>query len=260
MTGPVSSLPITSGPSIPTTAGEGIWTARDIIRMVLKNSGVIGVGQDPLPEDTNDCFMAMNLMLSTWAKKRWFVYHEIDVACQATGALSYTVGMGGDFDTPRPDKIEAAYVRMVNVTSNRPDYPLVMIQAREDYSRITLKTMNSFPTYCFYDSDYPVGNLYAWPVPSSLYEIHIVLKEQLTRIANLSDTIALPPEYAEAIIWNLARRIRPAYQLPPDPQVNALARETFNAVIQANVQIARLQQPPTLLNKGRYNIYADRTS
>lgn len=234
-------------------------TARDLISLVLKNSGVIGVGQDPLPEDINDCFSALNLMLATWAKKRWMVYHQIDVAKAATGALSYTVGIGGDFNTPRPDKIEAAYVRMTNVTSNQPDYPLVVIQAREDYSRITLKTLNSFPTYCFYDSDFPLGNLYAWPVPSNLYEIHIIVKSQLTQIANLSDIVALPAEYAEAIIWNLARRIRPAYQLPPDPQVNNLARETFNAIVQANVQIARLTMPPTLLNKGRYNIYADRT-
>jgi hypothetical protein len=87
-------------------------TPLDIIQLALKDAGAIGIGQTPLTEDVNDSFQRLNWMVSTWARKRWLIWHLVDVAKVSTGAQSYTVGPGGDFNlASRPDKLHAAYVR-----------------------------------------------------------------------------------------------------------------------------------------------------
>src|SRR6185312_10888366 len=147
-------------------------------------------------------------------RKRWLIWHLIDTAFTSTGALSYTVGTGGNFNIPRPDRLENGNFIRQTIPSqpNLVDYPLGLIEAREDYNRISLKTLGTFPQWVFYDPAYPTGNLFVWPVPqASLYEIHICTKEQLSQFTSLSQTISLPQEYMAAIHHNLVVRLRAAY-------------------------------------------------
>lgn len=235
-------------------------TAAEIIALALKDGGIVGVGQTALAEDTNDAFTRLNWMLSQWQRKRWLVYHLIDVFANSTGAVSYSIGPAGDFNTPRPDRIESAFARQIIPSgSQRVDYPLQILQSREDYNLITLKSMGTWPSVLFYDSDFPLGYLYFWPLPqASQFELHVSLKQPLTQFANLADDINLPPEYIPALSYNLATRLRPAYQMPPDPSVTALALDSLNVIRGANAQIPTLRMPNALGGHGRaYNVYAD---
>lgn len=233
-------------------------TPNTIINLALKNSGVLGVGQTPLFEDTNDAFTLLNFMISQWNRKRWLVYHLIDVFFQCNGSLSYTVGPGQQFNCPRPDRIESAFFRQVIPSiPNQIDYPLEIIEARETYNMIALKTLGSFPSYVFYDSAFPTGFLYPWPLPSNLYEVHISVKETLAQFTTLAQTINLPPEYYAALLYNLACRLRTAYQLPVDNQLVALAKDSLNLIRGANAQIGRLTMPVDVCRPGIYNPYSD---
>lgn len=233
-------------------------TPNTIINLALKNSGVLGVGQTPLAEDVNDAFLLLNFMISQWNRKRWLVYHLVDVAVQCTGALFYLVGPGQSFDCPRPDRIESAFFRQtIPSMPNEIDYPLEIIEARETYNRIALKSLGSFPSYVFYDSDFPYGKLYPWPLPSNLYSVHISIKETIATFTSLAQNINLPPEYYAAILYNLAARLRPAYQLPPDSQLTQLAKDALNVIRGANAQIGRLIMPVDVVRPGIYNPYSD---
>ena len=232
----------------------------DILKLALKDSGVLAVGQSPQPEDISDAFVRVNMMLAQWGKKRWLVYHLVDVAKVSTGAQSYTVGPGGDFDVAyRPDRIEAAFFRQtVQSVPNQVDYPLEIIEARETYNDIALKMLSSFPSYIFYDSSYPLGHIFPWPIPQSgIYEIHLSLKEVLSQFTSVSQVINLPAEYVPLIHYNLCARLRPAYQQLPDPTITALAKDSLNVVRGANTQIPRLKMPTDLTRPGVYNPYSD---
>ena len=237
-------------------------TAADIIGRALRKSGVLGEGQNACEEDLADALADLNGMLAQWQRKRWLVYHLVDLAVACTGQLAYTVGPGGDFNVPRPDRIEAAFLRQLNTGGVLAvDYPLEILEAREDYNRVGLKTLGSFPQYVFYDAAYPLGSVYAWPVPSSLYELHITLKEQLGQVApgQVGQMLNLPPEYAEALMWNLAVRLRPSYQMQPDPTITALALDGLNLIRNANAQVPRLGMPAGIGRPGAgYNIFSDR--
>jgi hypothetical protein len=171
-----------------------VTTAVDLFTLALKDIGAVGIGQAISAEDTADALATLNMMLGQWAAERLSVYHLIDTAHQSTGAQSYTVGTGGDFNVARPIKINAAYARLMSSgAGSAVDYRISMIDAREDYARISLKTLSSFPEWAFYDSAYPLGNLFLYPVPNSSYELHIVTMDVLPQFATAATVVNLPP-------------------------------------------------------------------
>lgn len=235
-------------------------TAQDIIQLALKDIGVLGVGQTVLPEDLNDAFVKLNWMLSQWQRKRWLVYRLDDLSITSTGAQSYSIGPGGDINVSvRPDRIEAAFFRQtVQSQPNLIDYPLQLLFSREDYNNIALKGLTTFPSFLFYDSDFPLGYLYAWPVlQASIYALHVSVKKLLPQFTSLTEVVNLPPEYMAAIELNLAIRLAPGYQRAPDPAVVALARDALNVIKNSNAQIPRLLMPTDLIRPGVYNPYSD---
>lgn len=236
-------------------------TATDLISLALRTSGVLGVGQAADPQDLADGFTILNQILSQWSRKRYLVYALIDVSAPMTGVQSYSIGPGGAFNTARPDRLEGAYLRITYSQPGIPvDYPLTIIQSREDYSRFAVKTLGTMPSAVWYDAAYPVGNVYPYPVPiAGLYELHLLLKQPLTAFASLTAPVVLPPEYEPALLYNLCVRIRPAYGMGPDPTITALARDSLDTLRQANAQIPKLQLPSDFPKHGGwYSVFADR--
>jgi hypothetical protein len=235
-------------------------TPQDIIRTALKKAGILGAGQIALSEDTNDAYSDLQDMLGQWQRKRWLIWHLVTYSTPGvSNQLSYTAGPAGNFAiNPRPDKIESAFFRQVIVSQpNQIDYPLEIITSMEDYNRISLKQLTTFPQYVFYDSAFPTGLVYPWPLLIPQYTLFITVKETLSQFTSLSQTISLPLEYFAALKFNLAVRLRQAYQLPPDAALIALAKDSLNVIRNANLQIPRLQIPTDLVRPGIYNVFSD---
>lgn len=172
-------------------------TARDFITLAMKEAGVLGVGQTLLAEDINDGFTLLNRMLAQWQKKRWLVPSLYDIAALGNSKKSNLIGPGQYYNALRPDKIQAAYFKQItgggdfnsdfgndfyisnNLGSNEVSFNLIPIWSWEDYARVQLKELNSWPQYFFYDAAYPYGNVYIWPIPTSNYEVHLVCKSPI---------------------------------------------------------------------------------
>lgn len=235
-------------------------TGTDLITLALKDIGALGIGQSVSAEDTADALATLNMMLGQWAAERLNVFHLIDTAHQANGSVSYTVGLGGDFNITRPIKINAAYARLTSSgAGSAVDYRISMIDAREDYARISLKTLSSFPEWAFYDSAFPLGNLFLYPVPNSSYELHIVTMDTLSQLASAGAAVNLPDPYKAAIRYSLAIYLAPSYQLEPQQSLVRLAMNAKGVIKRMNAQIPQLTMPRGLMSKSRYNIYSDNT-
>lgn len=237
-------------------------TAQDLITLALKDAGVTGVGQTPLQADLDDALTRLNMMIAQWNRKRWLVYHLVTYGITSTGAQSYGVGPAADINVAkRPDRLESAFFRqIIQSQPNQIDYPLEILESREDYNNIALKQLQSFPSYIFYDSDYPVGRIYPWPIPqSAIYQVFITIKETLSTFASLSTTVVLPEEYFAALHYNLVCRLYPAYSRgdPTFAMNMGLAKDALDVIRGANTQIARLQMPTDLVRPGVYNPYSD---
>lgn len=283
---------------MPFTIANG--TIRDLLIWVLRESGAIAAGQVPLAVDISDSFNRANLLLAQWQRKRWMVYHLLDIACISTGSNQYTVGPGQQFSIAnRPERIYSGFYRqfpggaspeefyIVGVRDhNQPqvvsnfvpltissgqiagqpgivDYPLRIIRTWEDYSTVSIPTLASWPDAVFLDTGWPFGTAFFYPVPASgQFELHLQFAAVLQSFQNLSDTILMPPEYAAALFYNLICRTRAAYGLQPDPVMIALAKDGLDTVREANLQIPNMRMPSALIRGGRarYNIFTDNTS
>lgn len=232
---------------------------RDFITLALRNAGVLGQGQTPGADMTNTAFQMANSMIGQWAAKRWLLYHLVNLTKVSTGAVSYTVGPSGDFDIAiRPTSIEAAFVSQNLGTPQQIDTPLEIIQSREDYNSIVMKQLVSFPYCLYYDNAFPMGVAYPWPAPNATtYSVTLTVKMVLAAFGDLSDDIALPAEYQEALTYNLAVRVRVFNQLSVDAGLVALAKMALNTIRNANAQVPRLRVPYGLGCGIGYNIYSD---
>jgi hypothetical protein len=139
------------------------------------------------------------------------------------------------------------------------DYPLDILQSMDDYNRIRLKTLTSFAGAIFYDSGWPTGIVYPWPIPlATIYSIGITTKADLPTYAGLTSDLNLPPEYTDALYYNGLVRTRAAYRLPADPVFIGLAKSSLETLRTANAQIPRLWMPGAVTRRGPgYNIIGD---
>lgn len=245
-------------------------TVGDLCSEALREASAFGVGQTPLAEDLNGAQVRLMWMLQEWERKRWNVYHLVEFLKISTGAKTYTVGPGGDFDTGvgsvRPSRIEAAFLRQPQQGSgggSPVDYPLELIESHEDYMRVTLKSLTSFTGAVFYDTAWPLGNLYPVPIPqATTYTLGILVIEQLplSAFTNPATTLVIPYEYYYPIMTNLAMRLRAKYGIGTwagDP-LPGLAKESLSNLKGSNSQIPRLVLPKEYSRGGLYNIFSDR--
>ena len=187
-----------------------IDTCQALLTNALIDAGIVGIDESIEQPILNRAFTQANWQLAQWARKRWLVYRLQDYAITSTGAQSYTVGLNQSVNiNPRPDRLEYAFVRFLNLnTAGPPQFPvdisLDIIQSHEDYSRITVKTIGTLPWRVFYDPKWPIGELLFWPVPQQgIYEMHVGFKVVLPRVSSLQQTINFPPEYGSALNWIL---------------------------------------------------------
>jgi hypothetical protein len=262
--------------------------AGDAIDYAMRISGVLSTGQVPLPQDAADALTALRMMLKQWQRKRWLVWRLQEITIPLVPHKgAYTIGPGGGpitsntwdgteptwdsttttwdaapgatADAPyayRPGSIEAAYLRQL--TGPTPgsfpvDYYLARIDSREEWSQISLKFLNSWPSAFFYDPTIPDGTLYVWPIPiQNFFEVHVAVPQDLgTTLTRDTDLDYLPQETEEALTYNLALRLRVNYQLPVDPALAAAARASLNTLRQANFAVQPLQMPAALGGAGR---------
>lgn len=238
------------------------YTPTDIINLAMKGAGILGVGQNALDEDFNDTYNLLNGMIGQWQRKRWLIWHLLDLSVTTDGRQSYGVGPGGDFDVPRPDRLEGAYFRQfVGSPGNAVDFPLELLESMEDYAQIALKSLKSWPQAVFYDAAVPTGYVYPVPIPNvPQAELHILVKDTLAQFANSNDPVNLPPEYFEALWSNLALRLGAIF---PGSDVTeftvGLAKASLATIRGANAQIPRLRMPTGMTRPPLFNIYSYQT-
>jgi len=237
------------------------YTARDMVNLAARSAGILGVGQTILPQDISDIFAMLNGMLAQWSRRRWLIWHLLDIFVPTTGGQQrYSIGTRGDYDFPRPDRLEAAYFRQyTNGSPNFVDFPLDILQSMEDYSQIALKKLLSWPQAVFYDSAFPIGYIYPVPIPQvqGIFELHVLIKDTLNQFPTVDSNVNLPPEYFEAIWTNLTMRICALYPGAIMNELTAgLAKASLNTIRNANTQISRLRMPEGMTRPPLYNIYS----
>lgn len=223
-------------------------TGLDLVKSSLRKIGALTKNEAPSSDEADDGISVINQMLSSWSNFAGNTYARVLESFTLTGNDGeYSIGSGGNFNTTRPNKIIAAYIRSSNI-----DYP-VEIVTDEDFARIGLKTQTGRPEYLNFDNGFSTATIKLWPVPSQAYTLFILSEKPLSSLT-LAGTISLPPGWEQAIIYNAAVLLGPEYGQPVTPEVAEVAYQSKNSIMAAVLRNRTMDVPKNIGSSG--NIYA----
>ena len=221
-------------------------TVTEVITQALKDSTVVGEGDSASSETMTDAFALFQQMMGLWQDSGMNVYAQVTSSFNPTGAISYSVGTGGDIPITRPEEIDNIYYRL-----NGTDIPIQIMGTYEEYLDIVNKTQTGTPALGFYLPSYPLGTLYIYPQPTT-GQIFITRREVLPTFTSITDTIVLPAKYLLPIRFSLAELYSVTFQTVISPSVSALANRYRTSLRKSNTRVPNLQVEPFTI--GRFNI------
>ena len=198
--------------------------ARDLIKASYRKIGVLGAGSSLQNEEAQDALSGLNAMVASWSTVGALIFTETKETFPLTGALSYTIGAGQDFDTTVPKMITSAYS-----TYSGYDRPIEIIDG-EKYGQIADKDYAGLPDKLYFDSNYPTATIYLYPVNYASTTLTMFAQKPLLRFDSLDTVFAMPPEYERAIIYNLAIEMAPEFEAQPSPDVRRIAKSSLDMI------------------------------
>lgn len=206
-------------------------SATQLVTRALKINGVLGEGETPSTEQVNDGLEALNDMLASWGVKRSYIYTiKSETFNLVSGTANYTIGVGGTFNTVRPNKIDSLVVNL-----GQTAFPLTELTPAA-YAGISNKTVNSsIPEYYYIDNDYPLATIHLFGVPQSGLTITVNYWKPLTTFADLTTIYTFPPGYKRAIIYNLAREVAPEHGAIISMEAAKIAKDSLANIRNRNL-------------------------
>jgi len=214
-------------------------TAQDIIKASLRKLGILAKSETPSNDEMVDALQALNMMIDEWGAQKLMGTATVRESFPlVSGQQSYTIGVGGNFNTTKPYDILFAYYR----DNAGVDTPLDIITREEFQSYGDKQIVSAPPVSLFYDPGVTqqanqLGTifLYFTPDASSAYTLLIDSQKPFTEFTTLTDAVTFPPSYYKALVYNLAVELAPEYEgvvLPP--VVEMIATESKETVESQN--------------------------
>jgi hypothetical protein len=212
-----------------------VATVRDLIRGSLKLIGVLAVGETPTAEELQDALSVLNDMLGSWSLESLTLFaQQIQRFGLISGMQQYTLGATGGFEAVRPTGIQTAGIEIYG--SNPIEIP-IRVLSQNQWANIPVKSVSGRPTAVYIDYNYPLANVYVWPVPDATpYELILYSSIAHVGFTSINDPLQLPPGYAKALRYNLAVELAPEYGRSLNEAVIAGAVEGKENIKRANIK------------------------
>lgn len=229
-------------------------TALEVIVAAFQELGILVSGGTLNANDEVWGLGKLNRMLKTWSTDGVNLNHQVEESFDlVSGTPSYTIGPGGNFDTVRPNVIDQAFIRVDN-----HDYS-VWPRPISEYWDLSEKTAKDRPIRLYYDLTYPLGVIYFYYVPNSSYPIHLISSKPLITYLSSATEIALPGEYEDAIVLNLALRLTSRYGQTASRELQLDAQSALSGLRALNLsnQLEGVSLGLPGQRKGTYNVDSD---
>jgi len=172
---------------------------------------VNGIEDDETPDDFQISYAtrALNRIVKAWMKeglKLWITKQgELDLA---KGQSSYTLGATGDYTIVRP--LDCENFRRKIDGNETPVHKV----GRKTYMEQVNKSSEGKPVMAYYDPQLTNGVLYVWPTPDSgKDQLLFDYRQPIEDFDNEGDNPHFPVEWLDALIYNLALRLIPMYEV-----------------------------------------------
>lgn len=198
-------------------------TVTQLLNQSLGLLGVYAAGQTPRDEDTSLAKFHLERLVEELVDEEFAIpFETTDEFTLESGTAIYTIGEStADIDTVRPDLITKVYVTVGNT-----NYPIDIIPYKQ-YQEICLPSIRNRPRKLAYNPTVPNGTIFLYPVPNSTDTVTITSKKTfdtpMTTNLDLTSDYSVPPNYFAFLMYKLAKRLEPFYQV--DPNIDALIKE-----------------------------------
>jgi hypothetical protein len=231
-------------------------TGLNLIKSAMRLIGVLSSGENPSDAEANDALAILNQLIDAWQIQRLMIYTVNRVALDTNGdpltleadQQDYTVYSSGDFDIPRPVRIEKASV--VLTSGDTPVEIPIPILDEQQWRAVSVKNVSgALPTAVYDDGGFPFRTLSYWPIPN-VGGLQAVLYcwTQLQQFADLVTEFAFPKGYLKALRYSLAVDLAPEFGVADVPPVVAIQ------AVRALAAIKSLNVPKMHLRNDAMNI------
>lgn len=225
---------------------------RDLLSDALIQAGILDPSESIVASQATYALRELNRLLSSWANEDLMIPTKDRLTFNLVGGQqSYTIGVGGGFNTTYP--VRPGQIDYVSVLVNGVELPVEVLND-EQWRDITVKSVSStFPLQMWANGNYPLNTLYFWPIPNTANPLVMSVWGQITAFADINATVTLPQGYEDAIIPALALRLGPAYGLQPSPVLASMAQGAKARIKAMNWEPA-YRSVDSALTSGKTNI------
>lgn len=189
-------------------------SATQLIYGALRLLGVLRSGMGANPDQMADGLVDLNDLVDNWSTDRLKVWSVVEQAFALVSAQqTYTIGPGGNFNAPRPSKIEGA-VLITNYSGQavRSDIAILDEEQWREIAVPNIPSLIPYQLYCDYAA--PLANISLFPVPSDpSAQVQLSMWQQISSFATLASTATFPPGYALALRYGLAVQMAPSFAI-----------------------------------------------
>lgn len=228
-------------------------TARDIIEYGFQLAGLIGVGENLLPEQGTQGINIIRTVFENWQIDGLMNVEPNEIVHPlTTNQGEYTIGLtsGSDIQEERPSQILNMFSRDV---SGKVDYKCTPIDL-DTYNGIAVKSIGSIPRYYYYDRSFPIATIKLYPTPNTGYNLHIFSRDTFNIPESINDEIDLPPGYQSLLEYEISVRAPGLYGIDIKAQNIKFVQETRYNVKQNNSSHRPIKK---VLMTGLSNTYGD---
>ena len=239
-------------------------TVTDVIKDAMTIIGAIAMDEVPSASEMQTGLTTLNTMLEQWSAQKLMIRAStMENFPISQGVASYTIGVGGTFNTSKPYAILYGFTRDIN--NNDRNFEVITKQQYDSFEDKTISA--SVPDYLAYDPGFAqqstqLGTIYLYPYPDqSTYTLFIASQKALADFSLITDQVTFEPMYSEALSYNLAtrlwRKFRPIGQSIPQ-DIIYFAEESLRTIQRINsvIPTASMDLPGQKVGTG-YNILSD---
>lgn len=164
-------------------------TLRDMLNGAARSINIVRQNAVLSGENMAVAIYALSNFVETCSNNKLLIFNYEKFVFPLTGKKSYTLGVGGDWNIPRPMDIETAYARLNNGTAQELDIAMQPLTFNQ-YAGIAVKNTSSTFPFAYYDNgNYPLREITLFPIPSGPCDIVLWLRQPLVDMS-LSSVVA----------------------------------------------------------------------
>ena len=184
-------------------------SAANIIKDALILVG--GIEDDETPTASQEAYAmrALNRMVKAWSVRglKVWAWQEATLTLVAAQQSYSLKPSGGDLAINKPIEIDNVR-RVVNGVETPID-----LHSRQVYMDQPEKDSTGKVNYVFYQEGLSEGTLYVWPAPDAADSIKFSYKSYIEDFDTTENTPFFPAEWLEALVYGLAWRLCPMYEV-----------------------------------------------